>query len=160
MKEINIPKLGKLIINSKLFQVLAPAGLGLVVGTILVGPLREAGIIETPEVNVVAWASDDIEDYRNQKLAGVGFELIYENADKVASWVSSEDGVQNICNLEDGEYILRVVDVPEGYDFLSKSEAPVTIDRENGFSYIEVTICFEETNELVNSNNVNTLTRK
>ena len=160
MKEINIPKLGKLIINSKLFQVLAPAGLGLVVGTILVGPLREAGIIETPEVNVVAWASDDTEDYRNQKLAGVGFELIDENADKVASWVSSEDGVQNICNLEDGEYILRVVDVPEGYDFLSKSEAPVTIDRENGFSYIEVTICFEETNELVNSNNVNTLTRK
>lgn len=160
MKEINIPKLGKLIINNKLFQMLAPAGLGLVVGTILVGPLREVGIIEKPEVNVVAWASDDIENYRSQKLAGVGFELIDEDADKVVSWISSGDGVQNICNLEDGEYILRVVDVPEGYDFLSKSEVPVTIDRENGFSYIEVTICFEETNELVNSNNVNTLTRK
>lgn len=103
--------------------------------------LPERGIVY---VNAVSESLEN--DSEVEKIDGVMLEMFDSNGRLVDQWTSSDIYERGIVDLGDGDYIITVKSVPEGYLFPNDYEVEVTIGEEK---IVDVEISIEHDMEYV-----------
>lgn len=71
-----------------------------------------------------------IDSITGKKLSGAVFEVKNKQGDVIKELITDDNGLADISDLEDGEYILTEVKAPDGYNLLQKSiEFEITPDK-------------------------------